>query len=222
MKKHVADVMYFLIWVLVLCATLLLITGRPPFMLGVLTACFTIFVCGNDRVRVLISWVMIIGLVAFTFMIAKFTTTPRDPSNWLISKIMFVAFFGIFGAEIVKGIDWSKDYLARFNLGNWTKNLLVNFSIWGSFGLIFAAYLLKFFFQGEPEAVAFIAKEACQAGAKCIGMLTDNSAPAYGIGDWAEDVLFGLASTWFAVIVPKAVETATALKNASGTNPDQP
>lgn len=216
MKKQTANVIYFLIWCLVLFTTLLLMTGHIPFMLGILIAGFTIFYCGDERVRKTISYVMVLGLSFITLLIAISPSASKDPSAWLFSKIIFVAFFGIFGSEIVRKIDFSKDYLAKYFTGKWTKDFLVKWSIRGSFFLIFCAYLLKFGSQGKSEEIEIIAKSVCEAAKKCVGIAAE--VKAYELKDWAEDVLFGIASVWFAILVPKAVVSAEETKNASGTS----
>lgn len=204
MKKQTANVTHFLLWCLVLSATLMLLTGRIPFMFFVLITGFALFYNGDDKVRKIISWVMVLGLSGITLLIALSPSTSKDPSAWLFSKFSFVAFFGIFGSEIVKKIDFSRDRL-------------INWSIRGSFSLIFCAYLLKFGFQSKPEEIEIIAKSLCEVGKNCIGVPAD-AAKAYGLKDWAEDVLFGIASVWFAILIPKAVVSAGETNNASGTS----
>lgn len=201
MKKQTANVMYFLIWCLVLSATLMLLTGRIPFMFIVLMAGFAIFHNGDYKVRKIISWVMVLGLSGITLLIALAPSTSKDPSAWLFSKFSFVAFYGIFGSEIVKDIDFSKDRLIKW-------------SIRGSLSLIFCAFLLNFGFQGKPEEIEILAKSLCEAGEKCIGVPVD----FYDLKDWAEDILFGIASIWFAILIPKAVASEGETKNASGTS----
>lgn len=198
---------FFVSWFLALSLVLLVTTRIPVFLGGVLIAGFCFFTTENGRGRVIVSCLMLVALTGFTYYIAKMSAVPLDPSNWLFSKIIFVAFFGVFGSEIVNQIDWSKDILARYELGDWTKRLLITSTIVGSLLLIWLAFYFKFGGNG-PEKIAIITTEMCNAGAKCVGVLA-NPDPVYQVKDWREDVLFGIAMTWFSVIVPTVLVTQT-------------
>lgn len=161
-------------------------TQHAMFMSLAIIPAFVIHFNANNDSRTVVSVIMLVGVLALTWLIAFHPAKPEAWMNWLSSKTMFVAIFGIFGSHLVDQFNWKNPPLSYIAI------------VVGVLAL-FAAYILKFPLLTGSEASASISAAASA---------TTSAMPksVYQGGDWWEDVLFGVSSLLFTAVIPKVVK----------------